>query len=61
MRRLFRPFNTTKIGGLGLGLAYCKMAVEAHGGSITAESKAGEGTTFTVTLPLHLGAQPENP
>jgi two-component system CheB/CheR fusion protein len=61
MRRLFRPFNTTKSGGLGLGLAYCRMAVEAHGGSITAESKVGEGTTFTVTLPLHLGAQPENP
>jgi two-component system CheB/CheR fusion protein len=61
MRRLFKPFNTTKSGGLGLGLAYCKMAAEAHGGSITAESKVGEGTTFTVTLPLHLGAQPENP
>jgi len=61
MRRLFKPFYTTKSGGLGLGLAYCKMAVEAHGGSITAESKVGEGTTFTVTLSLHPRAQPKNP
>jgi two-component system CheB/CheR fusion protein len=61
MRRLFKPFYTTKSGGLGLGLAYCKTAVEAQGGSITAESKVGEGTTFTVTLPLHPKAQPKNP
>jgi len=51
MPNLFKPFHTTKPQGLGLGLAYCKQAVEAHEGTITVESKMGEGTTFTVTIP----------
>ncbi len=48
---LFRPFYTTKVSGLGLGLAYCKRAVEAHGGTIDVETKVGEGTTFTFFIP----------
>jgi len=51
MPNLFKSFYTTKRKGLGLGLAYCKRAVEAHGGSITVKSKVGVGTTFTVELP----------
>lgn len=38
--------------GTGIGLAICKKIVEAHGGSITAEGKQGEGATFTITLPV---------
>jgi PAS domain S-box-containing protein len=49
---LFKAFNTSKSGGLGLGLAYCKRAVEAHGGVITVESNVDEGTTVMVKLPL---------
>jgi signal transduction histidine kinase len=52
MPSLFKPFKTMKSGGLGLGLAYCKRVVEAHGGRITVKSKEGEGSIFTIELPL---------
>jgi signal transduction histidine kinase len=54
---LFKPFYTTKVSGLGLGLAYCKRAVEAHGGTIRVTSTVGKGTTFTLCIPN--GKEPE--
>jgi signal transduction histidine kinase len=48
---VFEPMFTTKIGGYGLGLYFVRMAVDAHGGHVSFESKIGEGTTFTVWLP----------
>jgi len=51
MENLFKPFYTTKPKGVGLGLTYCKRTVEAHRGTIEAESKTGEGTKITITLP----------
>lgn len=52
MNRLWSPLFTTKAKGMGFGLPICKRIVEAHGGSIHAESAAGKGTTFTITLPI---------
>jgi CheY-like chemotaxis protein len=53
IRKLFTPFFSTKAEtGTGLGLATSRGIVHRHGGTITARSKEGEGTTFTVTFPL---------
>jgi len=51
LSNLFKPFQSTKTGGLGLGLSYCKRAIEAHGGSICVKSMPGVGTTFTIRIP----------
>jgi signal transduction histidine kinase len=48
---VFQLFVSTKPGGTGLGLSIAQQIVLDHGGEITAESRAGEGTTFTVLLP----------
>jgi len=52
LKKLFKPFFTTKERGTGLGLAICKRFVELHGGHIFVESKVGHGTKFTIRLPL---------
>jgi signal transduction histidine kinase len=49
---LYRPFQTTKKQGMGIGLYHCKTIVEAHSGRIEVESEEGKGTTFRVLLPF---------
>ncbi len=54
LNRIFEPFFTTKpVGeGTGLGLSISYGIIEKHGGSITVESAAGVGTTFSVAIPI---------
>lgn len=49
--KIFTPFFSTKPGGSGLGLAITRKIIEAHGGSIDAQSEIGRGTRFTICLP----------
>ncbi len=55
MKKLFQPLFTTKARGIGLGLTVCRNLTEANGGSIGVESRPGDGTTFTVMLPVERG------
>lgn len=48
---LFEPYRTTKDKGTGLGLMISARIVRDHGGTISAESKAGAGTRFTIRIP----------
>jgi signal transduction histidine kinase len=50
-RSLFRPFQTTKKSGLGIGMFHSKTIIEAHQGRVEVQSRPGEGTTFRVFLP----------
>lgn len=52
--RLFRPNQTTKTKGLGIGLYQSREIVRAHGGEILVESEEGRGTRFEVVLPCRL-------
>ena len=49
---VFEPFYTTKSDGMGMGLMFCRLAVEAHGGSITVMDNEPRGTVFEISLPI---------
>ena len=53
MAKIFEPLFTTKSDGTGLGLAVCQQILSNHGGSVDVISVPGQGSTFTVRLPLH--------
>ncbi len=53
LKHIFEAFFTKKEKGTGLGLAVTKNIIEEHGGTISVKSKVGEGTTFTLELPIN--------
>ena len=57
--RLFRPFQTTKPRGLGIGLYQCRHIVRGLGGELTADSTEGFGTRMTVRLPVASASRAE--
>ncbi len=50
-KHLFKPFQTTKKKGLGIGLYQCRTIVEAHSGKLKVDSEEGKGTVFSMYLP----------
>ena len=62
-RKIFEEFHqvddsiTRKKGGTGLGLSITKRIIEMHGGQLRVESKPGEGSTFSFTLPVRVEQQ----
>lgn len=52
LESIFTPYFTTKPSGTGLGLAIVQQIIEGHGGSISVTSEPGQGTSFTVCIPL---------
>lgn len=51
---IFEPFITYKKNGSGLGLAICNNIITAHGGTISVKSTENVGTTFFISLPIHM-------
>jgi len=53
LTRVFNPFFTTRRSGTGLGLPAVRRIVRSHGGRVEVESQLGQGSTFTIHLPLN--------
>ena len=51
--RIFEPYSTPKPKGSGLGLAITRRIIDAHGGTITVFSEAGQGCRFLISLPIN--------
>ena len=54
LERVFTPFYTTKMSGIGMGLSICRSIIAAHGGRLWAEANRPRGAIFQFTLPTGL-------
>jgi signal transduction histidine kinase len=54
LERVFEPFYTTKVSGLGMGLSICRSLIDAHGGRLWVEANKPRGAIFQFTLPSTL-------
>jgi PAS domain S-box-containing protein len=54
LERVFEPFYTTKVSGLGMGLSICRSIIDAHGGRLWVEANKPRGARFQFTLPTTL-------
>ena len=59
LESLFQPSQSSRPGGLGVGLYQCKQMVEAHRGTIEIRSQQGQGTQVRIELPLSEGQSPK--
>jgi C4-dicarboxylate-specific signal transduction histidine kinase len=57
LSRMFEPFYTTKVQGIGMGLTISRSIIEAHGGRLWAVANEGPGSTFCFTLPIDAGSK----
>ena len=55
IQRIFEPYFSTKVRGMGLGMHIVKQTVESHGGEIKIISSEGKGTTVIITIPMERG------
>jgi len=55
LNSVFEPFQTTKPGGMGMGLTICRSIADAHSGRLVAEERCGEGASFCLSLPISSG------
>jgi signal transduction histidine kinase len=51
--KMFAAFETTKLGGMGIGLTLCRSIVTSHGGTIDLDMSFTDGARFRIALPLH--------
>ncbi|ABS63989.1 integral membrane sensor signal transduction histidine kinase [Parvibaculum lavamentivorans DS-1] len=56
---IFKPFYTTKPDGMGMGLMFCRSAVESHGGNLWVEQNKPCGAVFRFTLPCSIEVAPQ--
>ncbi|MCD4664746.1 MAG: PAS domain-containing sensor histidine kinase, partial [Bacteroidales bacterium] len=56
LEKIFQPFYSKKEKSTGMGLPICERIVNNHDGEITVESKLGQGTKFTIILPVKISS-----